>query len=228
MPYRFTLGLSVLLLPAVAAGQELPDPASLFPSQEVTATIHAFESLPEVRELTARLQAAVQTDPEWWQEHVQKAEPGQPLPYDERMGMSEDEYELFLELAPQMTMIEIGTSQLQFEAVEGGMRIVSASDAPDLVGIVIRWVDDYVETPFGTATERSEIHQTNTDAPTGEWHGFQWRFEEGETLEEVTIASFAIGRLAESGRTLIYYEAKQVRGGLMTARADRIVTFDPR
>lgn len=98
--FSTTIVLMLLVSTAVAWSQEAP--ASGFPSfDELTALLPAatgqvsvmtLASPPRLLELTARIQAAARQDPAWFQAQVRAAGPGQPMAYDPRLGVSEEEY----------------------------------------------------------------------------------------------------------------------------------------
>ncbi len=222
--------LSLLAGVSCAFGHEsVPEPSALFPIGRTTVKVHALQPSEEAARLSARVQAAARQDPEWYQEHVRSAAPGEPVAYDKRIGLSEAEFARLLEVASQMELVELAQAEVEFEEIAGGVRLIADSDLPDLNGIVINWANDKVDTPYGTATERSEIHQSDPDMPTGAWHGLQWKFQKGGVeTGNATEISLAIGRRVAVGDTILYYRARQITAGRVAARADRILTFQGR
>ncbi len=73
---------------AVAAG----DVVALLPKGATTADVMTLAPSARFQELTIRFREAVSRDPGWFNAFAAKAPAGQPLPYDEKLGISEQEY----------------------------------------------------------------------------------------------------------------------------------------
>jgi len=75
------------------------DIESLLPADGTVMDVMELKAPPRLEELAAKLQQTVAKDPEWWLAHVRKAKPGEPIPYDARLGLSKEEFDEFLSLA---------------------------------------------------------------------------------------------------------------------------------
>jgi len=161
-------------------------------------------------ELTKRLQEAARQNPEWFLEHVSRAEPGKPLPYDSRLGLSELEYKEFLALAKEWTTQKTAEAMLLVSSGGNDVYVLDGGQAlPDLTGIEIDLQHDLVRTPFGTTTERSEIHAPEHSA-LGAGDGVQWRLDvPGPDVIPDRVVNLALGRLKRSGRCVLYYDVKK-------------------
>ena len=166
---------------------------------------------PRANELGQRLQQAARANPDWWLEHVKKAKPGEPLPYDSRIGLTDSEYNEFLALSKKMTTQKKAESTLTVAAKDDDVYVFNGGHAlPDFNGIEIDLTNDVVRTPFGVLTERSEINAPE-DSALGAWIGTQWKLERpGSNGITGTIAKLAVGKLTQSGRCVIYYDVKHV------------------
>ena len=192
----------------------------------MTVQIMEVAPPPRLTELSARLQAAVRRDSAWFVSHVRAARPGEPLPYDPRLGMTELEYREFLALSDSMRLRVAGEATLRVSAIPRGWRIDADSSLPDLRAIEIDTVTGEVHTPMGTAGSATRITASERQRTTGPWDGLQWRREELSSLPvSGTSVTFALGRLRDSGRVLLYYDARRVSNGALTGRATRILTF---
>ena len=53
---------------------------------------------PEIDKYVAKVETAARKDPKWFREFSGQAKPGVPLPYDERLGLTKEEYAEYLAL----------------------------------------------------------------------------------------------------------------------------------
>ena len=201
----------------------------LLPTGKLRAEVMELAAPPRMAELSSRLQAAVRRDPAWWTAHVQAARPGEPLAYDTRLGLTEAEYREFLALGDSLRIRPVAPVELQFTAAPGGWRLEGGTSLPELQGIVIDTLTWELQTPLGKATAVKVITANTNQQATGPWDGVQWQRTDTSivTTGSGTAITFALGRLRDSGRVLLYYDAKQAAGGALTARVGRILTFDP-
>ncbi|MGH7720162.1 MAG: hypothetical protein ACREON_15135 [Gemmatimonadaceae bacterium] len=209
---------------AKVAGEAI---AQLLPNGTVVADVMDIAAPPRLGELSARLQAAARRDPNWWAAHVKAARPGEPLAYDARMGLSEAEYRDLLALTDSMRIRPVARAELRVSAAPRGWRLEGGPTLPELQGIEIDTVAGEVSTPMGNAGGVKPITANENQRATGPWDGIQWRREDPSlTSGSGMTITFALGRLRESGRVLLYYDAKRATGGAIAARATRILTFD--
>lgn len=166
---------------------------------------------PRANELAQRLQQVVRANPDWWLEHVKKSKPGEPLPYDARLGLSEAEYDEFLVLSSKMTTQKKDEAMLIVAKKNDDAYVFDGGQAlPDFTGIEIDLKNDWVRTPFGVLTERSEIDASDASA-LGAWVGTEWKLVKLDANGVTgTIAKLAVGQLKRSGRCVIYYDVKKI------------------
>ncbi|MBW3572925.1 MAG: hypothetical protein KY467_17650 [Gemmatimonadetes bacterium] len=182
---------------------------------------------PRMTELSQKLQAAIQQNAAWFQQHVRSATPGEPLPYDTRLGLTREEYDEFLRLAGSMELKKVAEAPL---VVRGqGERLVfdGGTGMPDLTGVAIDLAADQLVMPLGTVTGSREVHSDGAGAAMGPWHGRTWSLEEmSEDGRDGRVVSLSVGRLRESGRGVIHTQMRQVQDGRQIARMVRILFFD--
>jgi hypothetical protein len=166
---------------------------------------------PRLEELMKRLQEAAAKDPDWWLAHIQKAKKGEPLPYDERLGLTKAEYEEMSDLDKKMTLGKVKTAKVRVSR-EGQRSVLSFGDElPGLKEVVLDLKADTVTTSFGVTTDRSEIKASEGQKATGPWDGIQWKLQKFEEQPmRATSVKFALGKLKESGRGILYYDVKQI------------------
>jgi hypothetical protein len=178
-------------------------------------------------ELSARFVEALRRDREWSTEYVRAAPEGEPLPYHPRLGLSEAEYREMLALTDSMRLRSLGSAPLVVQATARGWRLDGDSTLPDLTGIEIDTVAGVVRTPFGEAPGPAMHPATPEQKVTGPVDRFVWKHKafSADMRDGVSI-DFSLGRLRESGRTLLYYDARRIAGGALTGRVSRMLLMD--
>lgn len=228
----FCIACITAVVMLVSAGQvEDLDLEKLLPVGEFHVTVLVPGMSPECAELAMRLKAAMELHAEYFLEAVQKVPPGEPLPYDFRMGLTEEEYEILLKCSKSLEMIEVGSGNLLVSSSEGVITLHGGGDLMELDGIQLDLKKDEVRTPIGTAGDRSSISFEQTaDSPTGPWSGFQWKLESGENignLQEFSgkMINFSVGQRAGGGN-MIYYNATVIESGLKTTRILKVFYYN--
>lgn len=192
----------------------------LLPQREIEAEVLELWTPPRLAEITARLQRAIQADPAWWRSHSQQAQPGQPVPYDARMGITQDEYTSMLAMADSMQMRPRATFRLRLQTTPTGWRFPTDAAIPALASVEIDTVADVVRTPFGALPARGAIQPSAAQKATGPWGGPQWKTDAlAPGTTSGTIGAFAVGRLEASGQTLVYFDAREIADGKVTGRS---------
>lgn len=202
---------------------------SWLPQGTVQVTILALVSPPRLQQLTGRFQAAVQDEPEWWLDYVRaNAQPGEPLPHHPKMGVSEAEYEELLTLTEQVRLAPVSEAELTVRWEESGVAVFDGGvDLPELTGIEIDLDRHVVRTPFGVTTTSSRIQASEGQRATGPWSGVSWKREEmDDSASNGTLINFNLGRLQESGRGILYYDARRIADGALTSRVTRVLTYE--
>lgn len=178
-------------------------------------------------ELTTRLIQAAQTDPAWWEAQLREAQPGEPLPYDPRCGLSEAEYKEFLTLRPSFrkageATLEVtanGARRLAFAVVDGGKQ------TDWIAGYEIDLEQDVVRTPWALLANRSESH-IDSGAVLGPWDGVRWNYDQvAEDGKSGTVASLTLGRIRASGRCMLEVTVQHL--GEQTFNLRQTLLYDP-
>lgn len=166
---------------------------------------------PRMAELAARLQQAAQDNADWFREQVKLAKPGEPLPYDPRMGLSQAEYADFLAMSGQMTMQKQGEGEITIIAIGDGVyRLDGGPKLPDLAGIEIDLGRQQVRTPHGIAKEQAPVN-ASAESALGAWNGVEWKLTQlNQEKKTGSSVKFAIGTLQPSGRSIIYYNVTKL------------------
>jgi len=160
----------------------------------------------------AMVEKAAHADPEWFKEHSAKAKPGAPLPYDKKLGLSEEDYANYLKLWAQrefkpqqdvvLTLHQSGTDQWTINGMNG---------AETLSTLRYSSKDDTFHSPNG---EMKRLEDINADPESilGAWTGKEWKFEEETTLGR-TKENIAIGQFADKKYGLVVYRVQEITPG---------------
>lgn len=228
--------LALAAVPAISACADAqPAPArpaaaadsvrALLPVGTLRVDVMDMAASPRMNELTQRLQAAAQANQAWFQEAIRRSTPGEPLPYDPRLGMTEAEYQEYLGLARSLTLRKVAEAQLTVR--EEGARLVfdGGSSFPDLTGVAIDLASDELLTPLGTVRGSKPLHVPEGTAA-GAWDGVRWRLEElSADAADGKVISLSLGRRREDGRGILYWELREIRGGRPVRRMVRILYY---
>jgi len=166
---------------------------------------------PRAAELLARLQQSARENPDWWQEQMKKVKPGEPIPYDPRIGLSQTEYADFLAMSRQMKMQKQGEGEITVTSKGEGVYVLDGGEKlADLTGIEIDAVRREARTPFGVAREQLAFNASN-DSALGAWTGVEWKLT-GSNPSTRTGANvkLAVGKLHPSERAVLYYNVTKL------------------
>ena len=168
----------------------------------------------KTREIGLRLQAAARQKPEWFRAYAANAAPGKPLPYHKNLRIAEDEYKQFISGLNHLVLLKSGEVELAFEVDKTGTLILKGLPGePPRNELAYSPSADIVRTPYGALTAVKPIDQNNKEAPTGRWAGVQWKLERGTSDQNFAVVQFAIGRLKDQPKRIIYYDVKVANQG---------------
>jgi len=192
---------------------------ALLPTGPVRVEVLELWSPPRLNELSLRLQRAAQANPAWWQEHVRRAPPGRPLPYDRKLGLTEGEYQEFLRLSDSVQMRPTRTETVVIERTTVGWRFGVATTLDALRGLEIDTVRNEVHCAFGNLLAAQPIRASPAQRATGPWSGPRWELEAVDSVTRTgTRAAYAVGRHEVTGHTVIYFNAQRVASGQLTTQ----------
>ncbi len=186
------------------------DIEALLPDDGASVDIMQLVSPLRLLELTKKFGQGVAQNLQWWISALKKAAPGEPVPYDPRLGLTRDEYDEFLALSKKVTLSKVKSTFLRISRDGDRFTFDGGVDLPDLTGVELDLTSNSVRTPFGVAAQRSEIKASEGQTWTGPWNAVQWKFEKfGPQLGMGTTIAFALGRLIKTGRGILYYDVSE-------------------
>jgi hypothetical protein len=160
---------------------------------------------PELEGLAKRMQTAIAANADWFRSYVEAAGTDE-LPYHEKFGLTEQEYERFLSLSKGgMTLRPVAPVELLLRKSEDGTLTFEATPTNfPLHGVSISAGGDVAETPYGSLRRGPDINQRDANAPTGRWSGPRWEHEE-VSGQVAWRAQLALGTREDSKEGIIYY-----------------------
>ena len=183
---------------------------------------------PLFTELSAKVQAAAKADPAWFRAHAAAAKPGEPLPYDVKLGLTETEYVAFLRLADSTEMRAGAQASIAVVSTSAGWRFDESTSLPELRGIEIDTVIGVVRSSFGELHAGPPIQPSAGQRATGPWRALRWQRETlNASATEGTAATFAIGRFTASGLLIVFLQVREVANGALARRVDLVLRGRP-
>ncbi|MFT3990700.1 MAG: hypothetical protein QM680_04750 [Luteolibacter sp.] len=163
----------------------------------------------EIDKYVAKVEAAARKDPKWFREFSAQAKPGSPLPYDERLGLTNEEYNAYLKLWSQRAFKPMEDVQLMLrEPTPGNWSLTSTGGASNLSTLRYTAKDDLFRSPNGEMKRLPDI-QADASSILGEWSGAEWKFEESSEFGK-TKENIAIGRFSDNKYGLIVYRMQEI------------------
>lgn len=204
--------VAALFAPLLLAA-EVPEVLALLPEGElVKGATSVVVPPPEIEKYLALVQAAAQKDPAWFSEHARNTPPGEPLPFDPKLGLSQEEYDDYLELwaKREFKAVEPVILSLRQDSQEKWLINGSAGPGTSLPISTLKYdpVEDVWISPNGTLARLEDV-KADKNSILGEWTGHEWRFEEENSLGK-TKENFALGQTADEVYGLLIYRMQEV------------------
>ncbi len=208
---KFPLTLAAIASLGVAYSAEVPKIfAGLFvPNTPLKAQIGLVLPPQEINKFIAKVETAARKDPKWFREFSAATTPGTPLPYDERLGLTKEEYDEYLKLwaARQFKAVEDITLLLR-ESPSDTWTLNATGKASMLTTLRYFSKSDTFRSPNGELKRIADVSADPTSI-LGAWNGLEWKFEE-ETGLGKTKENIAIGRFADNQYGIIVYRAQEL------------------
>jgi len=207
---RLSCILSVLAA-AAACAAEPPKSLSAYlkPDVVVKGEVVVVVPPPELDKYVAKVEASARKNPEWFREHAKQSKPGVPLPYDERLGLSKEEYEEYLKFWGKREFKGIEAVPIRLTgSSDGHWNINIGGSAQSISTLRYDPKSDSFRSPNG---ELKRIEDVNADANStlGAWAGQEWKFEEKTGLG-TTKENIALGRTGDKKFGLIVYRLQEI------------------
>ena len=167
---------------------------------------------PELDKYIAKVEETARKSPEnaeWFRQHAKTGKPGVPLPFDERLGLTKEEYDDYLKFWSKREFKPVEAVAIQLKSdKEGRWNINMTGGAQSVSKLRYDAKADDFRSPTG---ELKRIEDVNADANStlGAWTGHEWKYEE-ETGLGTTKENFAIGKTGDKKYGLVVYRLQEV------------------
>lgn len=163
----------------------------------------------EIDKYVAKVESAARKDPKWFKEFSSQSKPGVPLPFDERLGLTKQEYAEYLALWAKREFKPIEDVVLLLREGSGGTWIISSTGKASTIS-TLRYdgKQDLFSSPNGDLKRIADV-KADPQSILGDWSGGEWKFEEATSLG-ITKENFALGRFADNKHGLIVYRAQEL------------------
>ena len=194
--------LSAAEVPAVFAGLMEKD-------TPIRAQIGIVMPPQDIDKYVTKVEESALKNPEWFREASSKAKAGAPLPYDEKLGLTKEEYDQYLSLWEKREFKPKEDVVLVLRQSGPDQWTISSTGNAGTIS-TLRYVakDDVFRSPNG---ELKRIEEINADASSilGAWTGHEWRFEEENTLARIK-ENIALGQYADKKYGLLVYRVQEI------------------
>ncbi|MGA0846792.1 MAG: hypothetical protein ACO3RV_09640 [Luteolibacter sp.] len=206
----------VLLAGPLAAVPEIFD-GFLKPSTPTPAEIGMVMPPPEIDRFVSKVEAAARQNAEWFRDFSAQAKPGVPLPYDERLGLTREEYDEYRALWDKREFKALENVTLILRETSGGTWTITAIGGAQVISTLrYRPEEDAFVSPNGILKRIEDINADRSSI-LGAWTGKEWKFEEETSLGK-TKENFAIGRMTDGEHALLVYRVQE-----LTAEGTRLL-----
>lgn len=202
----------------------------LIPGDRTTVDLMQLVPPHRLVELSQKFKTALQkhADREWLSTLIKNTPPGQPLAYDSRLGVSQTEYQEFLNLSKKLTMKKVGKSNLTVKQEREKFVFIGSDSLSDLTGIKLDLDRNLLETPYGTTTELTEVSaDPERQRLTGTWNGVTWKLAQFDrnTNSQIKV-QFSLGKLTQTGRGILQYEVIRISDRAVAKANPLILQYD--
>ncbi len=211
IPMKFLAPLLVVSLVTSFAAAEAPKVFSGLFQQDVPVKGQIGMVIPpkEMDKYLAKVESAARKDPKWFREFSKQSKPGIPLPYDERLGLTKEEYADYLALWNKREFKAMEEVMLNLRQSAGGTwSITSTGGASTISTLRYSEKEDVFRSPNGDLKRIDDI-KADANSILGEWSGAEWKFEE-ETGLGKTKENVALGRFAGNQYGIIVYRVQEL------------------
>jgi len=181
----------------------------LEPNIPANGQIGVVQPPPEFEKYDVKVSAAARKDQKWFREFFSKTKPGDPLPFDERLGLTKEEYADYLVLWAKRDFATLQNVVLLLRQSSGNSWVITGDKGASLL-TTIRYIpkEDVFRSPNGDLKRVDDI-KAEASGLLVAWSGQEWKFEE-ETGIGKTSESLALGRFSDNKYGIIVYHVQEV------------------
>jgi hypothetical protein len=164
---------------------------------------------PEIDKYVAKVEAAALKDPKWLREYAAGSKPGVPLPYDEKLGLTKEEYDAYIALWNRREFKPMEEVMLLLrESPPGTWKITGTGSASSLTTLQYIAKDDAFRSPNGVLKRIDDI-KADPSSILGQWTGSEWKVEEDTGFGKLK-ENIAFGRFTDNKHGLVVYRMQEL------------------
>ena len=166
----------VLLLLVALVGPSSGRAGGLFPADGTyTGDLLALGRPAQAVQIEQRIEKALAADPKWASTYLlAQREPGTPLPYSPKLGVTKAEYSYFLQSAHQMVLERVGDATVRLLHTEDGVTLDLEGEDLPLTHFTFGPSGEHMSCRAGVSAPRVTVDATDPASPTGPWRGSEW------------------------------------------------------
>lgn len=208
--FCFALACSLFV---AADAKEAPKVLSDYLKADFTTRAELVAVVPpeELQKYTDKVRESAKKNPEWFKEYSKKIKDGIPLPYDDQLGLTKEEYAEYLSLwgKREMKPLPLGEVTLRLESPKEGNWVIRATGKASPLSLIrYQAKDDLMKSPNGPMKRLPDI-DADEQSVLGKWTGHEWKFEEEGVLGKVK-ENLAIGKTGDGKYGLLVYRLQEV------------------
>lgn len=213
------------------------DLKALLPNKNVQADImdNVLQN-PRQVELTKKFQSAITENYEWFLEYMKTVPNGEPMPFNEKLGLTKEEYKELRALMDNVEVVSTGKEDIFIEIKDDLIRFKSHNKLAKLDSLTIDLKNNTVNYGQYKMLLADTINvTTDKNALKSKWKGYSWKFEIPKNLDmadfknlntlNVIQYKFTIGRIEKNGKTYMSLKGIEFEDGIKSVDFELPVQF---
>lgn len=153
----------------------------------------------KAEKISVAMQASLIEHNAWYMETLEKLKQGQVLPYDERLGITEEDYEFLLQIDTLMVLVKVGNYEIEVRW-KGQELIIDNPDSKIINTLKISEDGEKIYTNLGEFTYKEKIIASDNQKVTGGWSGYFYELKG----DDAQLLQISIGKLEENEKVIMY------------------------
>jgi len=179
----------------------------------------------EILPYATKLRKAIAENQEWFKEHTKNLEENEKIPYHENLGMTEDEYKLYLDFWESRAFQAISQIDLRLEKQDDGNWKIRATGAGFPIQSLVFSEDDQKITSLNGTLNRVADFSENKGSLLRAWSGQAWELTSKNAIS-TTIENFSIGKIENENNGYMIYRLQEISpGGRRTYDKQLLIKF---
>ncbi|MCA0384068.1 MAG: hypothetical protein LCH34_00570 [Firmicutes bacterium] len=215
--------------PAEKTVQDTLSTETLF--NEITALTNPSAEIYEINQpeallvIAEKIQSQISADPEWFNTYAKDFKAGEPLPYHEKFGVTDEEYNQFLKINELTTFDAVSKPPVKIEKLDDQTIEISFEDETlSLNTFTFNLAESKVETAAGTLNYEGEVLASEEQTLMGKWNGHSWgvvasnvdiqkvdlnKLDDSARIKMITVS---LGKRLETGDYILFYNVDYIEG----------------